>query len=60
MNCPVAFVQTYLEEVLKILESACKLSTSTTAVKDEDLLKFLETLRETLVECYTTIVHGVK
>ena len=60
MNAGEAFVNMYLEEVLKILESAAKLSLQrVTYDADEDLATYLNSLRETLVECYTTIVHGV-
>jgi len=61
MNCPLAFTSNYLSEVLKILDSASKLSLTAAANQDDpDMLEYLEKLRETLVECYTTIVHGVK
>jgi hypothetical protein len=60
MNAGEAFSSQYLNDVLKILESAAKQSMQ--VVKEEDdaeLAGYLILLRETLVECYTTIVHGV-
>ena len=61
MNCPLAFTSNYLEDVLKILESACRLSLTTNDyLADEDMLEYLDRLRETLIDCYTTLVHGVK
>ncbi len=60
MNSGQIFVANYLASVLKILESAAKLSLqSVTPEEDPDLFAYLNKLRETLVECYTTIVHGV-
>lgn len=61
MNCPAPFTSTYLDDVLKILESASKQSLQIKMFEeDEDMLNYLAELRDTLVECYTTIVHGVK
>jgi hypothetical protein len=49
-----------LNDVLKILESASKLSLQKVKEEDDsDLFAYLIQLRETLVESYTTIVHGV-
>ena len=60
MNAGEVFSQQYLQDVLKILESAAKQSMqSVTKEEDNDLNAYLIQLRETLVECYTTIVHGV-
>lgn len=61
MNCPQGFISNYLVDVLKIMDSASKLSlTTANYLGDEDMMEYLEKLRETLVECYTTLVHGVK
>lgn len=61
MNCPLPFTSNYMVDALKILESAAKQSLRTEiADGDEDTLAYLLSLRETLIECYTTIVHGVK
>lgn len=60
MNCPHAFTRNYLADVLKILESASKLSLQVSNFSDEEeMMNYLATLRETLVDCYTSIVHGV-
>lgn len=60
MNSGETFAQQYLEDVLRILESASKLSLQVIdPEEDPDLCAYLNLLRETLVECYTTIVHGV-
>lgn len=46
--------------MLKILESAsAQCLTVANADEDPELALYLVQLRETLVECYTTIVHGV-
>jgi hypothetical protein len=46
--------------VLKILESAAKQSLLEVKADDDlDLHLYLNQLRSVLVECYTTIVHGV-
>jgi hypothetical protein len=61
MNSGDSFNQTYLLDVLKILESAAQQSLAVlSADEDEELHRYLNDLRSTLVECYTTIVHGVK
>ncbi len=61
MNSPSTFISSYLEDVLKILSSAANLSLSTQQfLDDEDMLDYLQRLRDSLIECYTTIVHGVK
>ena len=61
MNASNAFISQYLEDVLRILESASAQSLSTSQfLEDEEMLDYLQRLRETLIECYTTIVHGVK
>lgn len=61
MNCSLAFISNYLLDVLKILESATRQATDVSPYSDdEDMLEYLSKLRETLIECYTTIVHGVK
>lgn len=60
MNAGEAFCVQFLPDALKILESAA--AKSLTYVKeseDADLAEYLKKLRETLVESYTTIVHGV-
>jgi len=60
MNCPIAFTQNFQIDVLKILDSACKQSLSVSAFSDdEDMLKYLSQLRETLVDCYTSLIHGI-
>jgi uncharacterized protein YutE (UPF0331/DUF86 family) len=60
MNAGENFTTQYLNDVLKILESASKLSLQKVKEEDDsDLFAYLIQLRETLVECYTTIVHGV-
>lgn len=60
MHCGTCFAVTYLEEVLNILESAAKMSLAVVRKSDDQALyEYLITLRETLVECYTTIVHGI-
>jgi hypothetical protein len=60
MNCGQSFTHNYLEEVLKILESAAKQSLQVQAFNDdEEMISYLKQLRETIVECYTSIVHGV-
>ena len=59
MNAGEPFSQQYLQDVLKILESAAKQSVNVVKEEDDsDLAHYLVKLRETLVECYTTIVHG--
>lgn len=59
MHAGSPFTQKYLTDVLKILESASKMSIQTvTKEEDPDLAAYLILLRENLVECYTTIVHG--
>ncbi len=60
MNAGESFCIQFLPDVLKILESAA--AKSLTYVREEDdadLAEYLKKLRETLVESYTTIVHGV-
>jgi hypothetical protein len=60
MNAGETFCQQFLPDVLKILENAASKSlTSVKESEDIDLAEYLNHLRETLVECYTTIVHGV-
>jgi len=60
MNAGESFCVQFLPDVLKILESASQKSlTYVRESDDEDLARYLTHLRETLVECYTTIVHGV-
>ena len=60
MNAGEAFSHHYLLDTLKILESAAKLSLQVVyPEQDEDLANYLVQLRETIVESYTTIVHGV-
>ena len=60
MNAGEVFSSQYLDDVLKILESAAKQSLQVVrAEEDQELSQYLIQLRETLVECYTTIVHGV-
>jgi len=61
MNSGDVFSQQYLPDVLKILESASQqsLTIAGSADDDADLVQYLIQLRETLVECYTTIIHGV-
>ena len=61
MQAGDSFSNLYLQDTLKILESACKLSLRTVdPVKDEDLNKYLVELREAIVECYTTLMSGVR
>jgi hypothetical protein len=61
MNAGDAFSHIYLQDTLKILDSACKLSLQTVdPLKDEDLASYLAELRETIVETYTTLMSGVK
>ena len=61
MNAGAEFSRKYSNDVLKILESACKSSIQTGAFnEDEEMLSYLSKLRETLVECYTSIVHGAE
>ena len=60
MNAGEAFAQTYLNDVLKILESASKQSLQRISEdQDADLAAYIISLRETIVECYTTIIHGI-
>ena len=60
MNCGKAFINQFLAETLKILESAAKQSLQASSFDDdEDMRNYLKQLRETIVECYTSIVHGV-
>jgi|LauGreDrversion4_2_1035121.scaffolds.fasta_scaffold825089_1 hypothetical protein len=60
MNGGDAFNQAYLVDVLKILESAAQQSLAVLGSdEDEELHRYLNDLRSTLVECYTTIVHGI-
>jgi hypothetical protein len=60
MHCGDGFAVSYLEEVLVILASAAKQAlTPVLKSDDENLFSYMIQLRETLVECYTTIVHGV-
>lgn len=60
MNGGDAFNQAYLVDVLKILESAAQQSLAILGSdEDEELHRYLNDLRSTLVECYTTIVHGI-
>ena len=61
MNSGEGFSQQYLNDVLKILESAAQqsLTVAGSYEEDPDLYSYLIQLRDTLVECYTTIVHGV-
>ena len=61
MNSGEIFSQQYLPEVLKLLESAAQQSLTIANIVDDDveLAGYLVQLRETLVECYTSIVHGV-
>ena len=60
MNAGEDFTNQYLNDVLRILESAAKQSLNTVKLEDDaDLYQYLNQLRETLIECYTTIVHGV-
>jgi hypothetical protein len=60
MNAGQTFTHLYLDSTLKILESASKLSLQRVTVdEDADLAAYLNNLRDTLVEAYTTIVHGV-
>ena len=61
MQAGDAFSHAYLQDLLKVLESACKLSLTTVdPLKDEDLSTYLVQLRETIVECYTTLMSGVR
>lgn len=60
MNCGQAFTHNYLADVLKILDSAAKQSLQAASFEDDDeMTSYLRQLRETIVECYTSIVHGV-
>jgi hypothetical protein len=60
MNCGKAFTHNYLGDVLKILESAAKQSLQSSSFDgDDEMATYLKQLRETIVECYTSIVHGV-
>lgn len=60
MSAGEAFCVQFLPEVLKILENASKKSLMNVKKSDdEDLYNYLVNLRDTLVVCYTTIVHGV-
>ena len=60
MHAGEPFTSSYLVDVLRILESAAKQSAQVvTRDEDPDLAIYLNSLREALVECYTTIVHGV-
>jgi len=60
MSCGDYFSENYLKDVLKILESAALQSLTGVSIEEnEDLYHYLIELRSTLVECYTTIVHGV-
>ena len=61
MQAGDSFSNLYLQDTLKILESACKLSLRTVdPFKEEDLNKYLVELREAIVECYTTLMSGVR
>ena len=71
MNNGEVFVANYMQDSLRILESAAKVSLkNVTKVsptrgptahqeEDEDLHDYMEQLRDALIECYTAIVHGV-
>ncbi len=60
MNSGEAFAVMYLDSVLRILESAAKMSLQTVRAEDDpDLSAYLNQLRDTLIDCYVTIVHGV-
>lgn len=60
MHCGEVFASRYLEEVLVILATAAQMSlTPVRKSDDESLYSYMISLRETMVECYTTIVHGV-
>jgi len=61
MNSGSYFMEDYLDETMKILESACKLSTQMVLEDDDqDLYLYLDNLRTSLVECYVTIVQGIE
>lgn len=60
MHAGEAFCVQFLPEVLKILENASQKSLmNISKAEDEDLYNYLKNLRDTIVVCYTTIVHGV-
>jgi len=61
MNAGSAFTSTYIGDVLKIMQSASNQSlTIVNFDEDEDLATYLTQLRETLIDCYTSIVHGIR
>ena len=60
MNCGSEFASKYLQETLRMLDSASKLSLKVVSEsEDEYMAEYLKELRDTLIECYTSIVHGI-
>ena len=56
-----AFCKFYLDECLKIMETACTIAVNVDAfVHDEDTLDYLEQLRVALVDAYSPITSGVQ
>jgi len=58
MQSGPAFCQYYLNDTIKILDGAGKMSLHIEGA-DLDTQLYLSRLRETLIDCYTSIVHGV-
>ena len=55
-----SFCQFYLEDSLKIMQTACDISVNIAAfAQDEDTLIYLEELRVALVDAYSPITQGV-
>ncbi len=59
MNCSTCFSQRYLAQSLSILDNAAQKSILVVEGEDEDIVDYKRKLRETLVDCYTSIVHGI-
>ena len=59
MNCSGAFNERYLSESLNLLDSAAKKSIIVESNEEVDIIAYKAKLRETLVDCYTSMVHGI-
>lgn len=59
MNAGAGY-EPYLHETLEMLLSACKVSLTQVDMKDDiDLYEYMEELKVTLIEAFTSIVHGM-
>ncbi len=54
-----SFTEKYLNDTLIILDSAAKQSLSKGVASNNDDSEIYDELRNTLIECYTTVVNGV-